>query len=108
VIFINLCRLLTNEGSLLAFSGESEKQAKVTGAIACNIWSTYEKHGKSFFDNDSMNCLILQNEVCFFFFFSFLFLFSLFFLNLKSILSLFLERKNHCYKSCSIITLFDC
>ena len=67
---IFLSRLLTTEGALLAFAGESEKQSRVVGAIACHIWMIQEKNGKACFDNDNLNTVIFANEVtaaCWFF-----------------------------------------
>lgn len=61
-VCVFVCRLLNSDGSLLAFSGQTEKEAKVFAAIASNIWLTYEKSGKAVFDSDIEHILI-QNEV---------------------------------------------
>jgi Roadblock/LC7 domain len=54
------CRLLNKEGVLLAFSGYGDKDARVTGAIASNIWSLYEKSAKAAFHDDKLQFLILD------------------------------------------------
>lgn len=56
-----LAMLLNNEGSLLAFAGQTEREAKVFAAIASNIWLTYEKSGRLVFDND-LEYILIQNE----------------------------------------------
>ncbi|KAF8929658.1 Ragulator complex protein lamtor2, partial [Linnemannia elongata] len=38
--------LLNPEGSLLAFAAQSDRDARIYGAIASNIWTIYSKHCK--------------------------------------------------------------
>jgi len=50
--------LLNNEGALLAFAGYDNKDARVTSAIASNIWSAYEKVARAI--NDPAQMIILE------------------------------------------------
>jgi len=50
--------LLNNEGALLAFAGYDNKDARVTSAIASNIWSAYEKVARAV--NDPAQMIILE------------------------------------------------
>jgi len=53
--------LLNNEGALLAFAGYDNKDARVTSAIASNIWSAYEKVARAC--SDQLRMIILECDV---------------------------------------------
>ncbi len=61
-LFFSL-RLLNQKGSLLAYAGSEDKDAKVTAAVASNIWAAYEKSGKLAFHNEGLKFMFLNCEV---------------------------------------------
>ena len=55
--------LLNNEGSLLAYAGtDVNKDAKITAAVASNIWAAYEKGGRMAFNNEGLQFMFMECE----------------------------------------------
>lgn len=47
---------------MLAFSGFHDRDARITSAIASNVWAAYEKHGHNSFREDRLQYLIINCE----------------------------------------------
>ena len=56
-------RLLNSEGSLLAFSGFGGKDASAAGAIASNIWTSFQKSGQLSLDDSKLDCVLVECKV---------------------------------------------
>jgi len=53
-------RLLNKEGTLLAYSGFEDKNARKIAAIASSIWTSYEKYGSIAFNEDRLNLVTID------------------------------------------------
>ncbi|KAG9508414.1 Ragulator complex protein LAMTOR2-like protein, partial [Fragariocoptes setiger] len=56
-----ICTLLLNkEGTLLAYAGGSDEEARTTAALASTIWKNFERYGNSAFHDDRLKCTVVQ------------------------------------------------
>jgi len=53
--------LLKKDGALLAYAGFDSKDARVTAAIACNVWASFEKNTQPI--DDPLNLVCMECEV---------------------------------------------
>ncbi|XP_046856261.1 ragulator complex protein LAMTOR2-like [Xenia sp. Carnegie-2017] len=52
--------LLKSNGSLLAFAGANDKDARVTAAIASSIWTAYHSNIKQSFHTETLNFVLMD------------------------------------------------
>ncbi|XP_028395515.1 ragulator complex protein LAMTOR2-like [Dendronephthya gigantea] len=52
--------LLKSNGSLLAFAGSGDKEARVTAAIASSIWCAYHSNIKQSFHTETLNFVLMD------------------------------------------------
>lgn len=55
--------LMNREGTLLAYAGYDDKNARMVSAIASSIWSSYDKHGRAAFSEDPLESYTILCEV---------------------------------------------
>lgn len=53
--------MLKKDGALLAYAGFDSKDARVTAAIACNVWASFEKNTQP--TDDPLNLVCMECEV---------------------------------------------
>ena len=53
--------MLKKDGALLAYAGFDSKDARVTAAIACNVWASFEKNTQPI--DDPLNLVCMECEV---------------------------------------------
>ena len=54
------CRLLNQEGSLMAFAGKSDKKENITAAIAANIWMSNERGARVALPDEKLQFIVLD------------------------------------------------
>lgn len=64
LLIVYISSLFNDEGALLAYAGQEDKEARITAAIASSIWTSYEKQGRNAFagPEDRLQMTILQCE----------------------------------------------
>eukprot|EP00824_Muranothrix_gubernata_P022474 TRINITY_DN5446_c0_g1_i1.p3 TRINITY_DN5446_c0_g1~~TRINITY_DN5446_c0_g1_i1.p3 ORF type:complete len:127 (-),score=24.72 TRINITY_DN5446_c0_g1_i1:71-451(-) len=55
--------LMTGEGDLLGAASDDPDSDKYVAAIAANMWRSYEKGGKRTLNAESLQCLLVENEM---------------------------------------------